>query len=62
MPDHIQNSEPSSCEERERLLTEVRDAIMQTIRIRDESDAGAALKAWRKARKALMQHTEEHGC
>ena len=62
MPNQSQISELSSCEERERLLIEIRNAIMQTIRIRDESDAGAALKAWRTARKALMQHTEEHGC
>jgi hypothetical protein len=29
--------------------------------MRDVPDAEAALKAWRKARKALMQRMEKHG-
>ena len=62
MPDHTKGSERSECEERERLLREIRDAIRQTIRMRDMPDAEAALKAWKKARKALMQHMENHGC
>jgi hypothetical protein len=59
MPDDIKSTELSECEERERLLREIRDAIRQTIRMRDVPDADAALKAWKKARKALMQAT--HG-
>ena len=50
MPDHIKNSETSECEERERLLIEIRDAIRQTIRMRDMPDAEVALKALNKAR------------
>jgi hypothetical protein len=61
MPDH-NKSELAECEERERLLREIRDAIRQTIRMRDVPDAEVALKTWKKARKALMQHMEKHGC
>jgi hypothetical protein len=62
MPDQTKNRELSECEERERLLREIRDAVRQTIRMRDVPDAEPALKAWRKARKALMHHMEKHGC
>ena len=62
MPDHITSSETSSCEERERLLREIRDAVMETTRMRDMADADAALKALNKARNALTQHMEKHGC
>jgi hypothetical protein len=46
MPDHIKSGELSECEERERLRREIRDAIRQTIRMRDVPDAELALKAW----------------
>jgi hypothetical protein len=62
MSDRSQNGETTKCEERERLLAEVRDAIRQTTRMQDMSDADAALKALKKARNALTQHMEKHGC
>jgi DNA-binding MurR/RpiR family transcriptional regulator len=62
MPYHIEDNDPSSCEERQRLLAEVREAIRQTTRMRDGADAEAALKALNKARNALTLHMEEHGC
>jgi hypothetical protein len=62
MPHQTKSRELSACEERERLLREIRDAIRQNIRMRDVPDGDAALKAWKKVRKALMHHMEKHDC
>jgi hypothetical protein len=45
--------------ERERLLAELQAAIKEVIRTRDESEAHAAVKAWRAARTAFpaFRHT-----
>jgi hypothetical protein len=62
MPDHTKSSELSECEERERLLDDLDQAIRETIQTRDEAGARDALKFWRAARRAFMRHVEEHGC
>jgi hypothetical protein len=50
MLDQIQNSETSTCGERERLPREIRDAIY------------AGNTNPRKGQNALTQHIKEHGC
>ncbi len=51
-----------ACQESDRLLRKLGQAVKDLIRARQSGSARAALKAWREARKEFARHLEEHGC
>ena len=58
----MDETQPPSCAERQRLLADLEETIKETIRAKGKPESNAAYKRWQAARKAFMRHIREHGC
>ena len=57
-----EKGERPACEERQRLLADLEQAIKETILAKGKPESKAAYAKWQTNRKAFARHILKHGC
>jgi hypothetical protein len=59
---HFVTSGTCQCDERDRLLRNIEQAMKGVVDTQEPDKPNVALDAWKSAREEYKRHIEEHGC